>query len=386
MGSDKLNATSVFHPLAMNSFRHWRTLYRTSGGIDPEFAARVLLINLASPMWAPMRWLERALYSRAIAAARIEQPPVFVLGHWRTGTTHLHNLLSQDPALGFVSTFQTVAPETFFLGQNTLRHLLARVMPPTRPMDNMPLSPDLPQEEEFALCNVTEHAYYVGLYFPKRLPELFRKYVLFDGISDAELAAWSEAYITLLKKATMASGGKRLVLKNPPSTGRIPQLLKLFPSAKFIHIHRDPYRVFKSTVHLYRTSFDTIGFQKVSTAEIERNVLEFHRLLTERYLRDRELIPAENLFEMSYQDFIADELGMMQRVYESLALPGWEAAAARMAPYIQSQAGYEKNTFSMDLPTIERIETACAPAIDAWGYQRPNIADTATTKQTVEAV
>ena len=373
MSGSEYNDNTIFHPLAMNSFRHWRELYRTSGGIDPDHVSRAWLINCTSPFWAPLRWLEHALYANQIEATEIDKPPVFVVGHWRTGTTHLHNLFAQDDQFGYVTTFQTLAPDTFFLGQNTIRHLIKRVMPATRPFDNMAISTDNPQEEEFALCNVTPHSFYVGFYFPKRFPELFEKYVLFQNVDDDAIREWENAYVKLLKKATMMNQGRRLVLKNPSNTGRIAQLLKIFPDAKFVHIHRDPFRVYKSTVHLYNRVQESIGFQRVSEEEIERRVLDSYRKLMEKYCEDRELIPSENLVEVGYDELIEDGLGTMERVYGGLSLPGWDAAQPCMARYLQSLDGYRKNNFTMDIRTIERIEADWGFALDKWQYTRPHV-------------
>lgn len=368
------NATSIFHPLAMNSFRHWIQLLRQSGGIEHRYWPRAALITLASPMWAPLRWAERLCYGARLRSLRFAQPPVFVLGHWRTGTTHLHNLLSQDPQLAFVTTFQTLAPSSFLLGRHTLRPLVARSMPKTRPMDNMALSPDLPQEEEFAMCNVTPHSFYVGWYFPRRIRDLFHRYVLFDAATPAMIAEWQHHYLELLKKAALSSQGRRLVLKNPANTGRIPQLLALFPDAKFIHIHRNPYAVYKSTLKLHRTTYETIGFQDVTDAEIEENVLHMYAALHARYQATRDLIPAGNLVEIRYEDLEADPLGILERVYATLGLPDWEATRGPVEAYLATQEDYEKNRFTMRQRDIDRVEAALGDLIQAGGYARPEVA------------
>src|SRR5687768_18104609 len=44
----------------------------------------------------------------------------------------------------------------------------------------------------------------------------------------------------------------RSILKSPPHTCRVPTLLRLFPDARFVHIVRDPYAVYPSTLHLWR--------------------------------------------------------------------------------------------------------------------------------------
>ena len=93
-------------------------------------------------------------------------------------------------------------------------------------------------------------------------------------------------------KATLASGGKRLVVKNCAHTGRLPTLLELFPNAKFIHIHRNPYDVFLSTLHMHRTVLLRSQLQKIEPDRVEAHVLGFYDLLMRRFLAERSLIPA----------------------------------------------------------------------------------------------
>jgi hypothetical protein len=71
-------------------------------------------------------------------------PPLFVLGHWRSGTTHLHNLLCLDERAGYTTTFQTVFPNHLFGFHKPLIWLMRLLMPKTRPVDNVPLDPQLP--------------------------------------------------------------------------------------------------------------------------------------------------------------------------------------------------------------------------------------------------
>lgn len=373
MATPSFSKSSLLHPLALNSSRHWRTLRRESGGIEPAFRKKAALISLISPLWSPLRFAENLLYGDAVSRTAIEPQPLFVLGHWRTGTTHLHNVLSQDPQFSFVSTFHTILPGAFLLGRGPIQPLLAAAMPEKRPMDNVRMGPELPQEEEMAMCNITPYSFYVGWYFPRRMPELFRRYVLFEDTDPREVQAWQQAYQTLLRKAMYLNPGRRLVLKSPTNTGRIPQLLELFPDAKFIHIHRDPYRVYKSTVLLHQRVFESVALQSISREEIERNVLDFFKRLTEKYYADRDLIPKGNLVEIAYEDLVADGMGTLESIYAALGFPHWPEAAPHFKTYLDSQAGYEGNVFRMDQPTIDRIESAWGALIERWGYARPQV-------------
>ncbi|MBN2307352.1 MAG: sulfotransferase, partial [Candidatus Hydrogenedentes bacterium] len=337
----KARRRPIIHPLAINSLRHCLRVCRRGGGIDPGYRIHAASLLALPMLLAPLRAVERLWFGRRVRATDIAHPPLFIVGHWRTGTTHLHNLLAQDPGLAFVSTFQTLSPASFLTGLSTLRPLIARHVPDTRHMDNMPLSVDSPQEEEFALCNLTPYSFYVGWYFPRQMRELFHNYVLFDGASSQAREEWAEVYLGVLKKATLRARGKRLVLKNPVNTGRIRALLDLFPDAKFIHIYRSPYRVFKSTQRLHRTTFDMVGLQDIADGEIERNVLDFYRALMTRFFEDKALIPEGNLVELRFEDLEHRPMEELARLYDELALPGWAAAYPRIRAYLDAQPPYK---------------------------------------------
>lgn len=361
----------IDHPLTLTSFRHWMRLLRAGGGVDPCYRWRAAQVTALSPFGAVLRGAERLFWNKRARSVTISQAPIFILGHWRTGTTHLHNLMCCDPQFGFVSTFQALVPESCLLPLNPLLPVITWFAPTQRHMDRLPLGPDLPQEEEFALCNLCNFSFYVGWYFPRRMDELFRKYVLFEGLSEPERRDWSERYMDVLKKATFRAKGRPLVLKNPVNTARIPALLQFFPDAKFIHVYRDPYAVFKSTFKLHRATLDMIAFQQIPDSEIERNVLTFYRDMMSRYFQDRSLIPEGNLAEIRFEDLERNPVECMAAIYAELGLSRWDEARPHIARYVDSQANYQKNHFSSDSDDFEKVERHWSFALDAWGYQRP---------------
>lgn len=46
-----------------------------------------------------------------------------------------------------------------------------------------------------------------------------------------------------------------LLIKSPVHTARVRLVLGLFPRARFLYIHRDPYEVFQSAVHMADTYY-----------------------------------------------------------------------------------------------------------------------------------
>jgi len=303
----------------------------------------------------------------------IHPAPVFIIGHWRSGTTHLYNLLCQDENLGYLSTFQAMAPGFCLVGERVIKQFLARKAQsryPTRLIDNIPLAFDGPQEDEFALANLSTRSFVHTFSLPRQAQEIFGRAVLFDGSSQRARSRWIDTYLALLRKVTLASGGKRLVVKNCAHTARIKTLLELFPNAKFIHIHRNPYHVFLSTLHMHRTVLPRSQLQDIKPDQVETHVLRFYDQLMRRFLADRSLIPVGNLVEIRFEDLEAAPVDQLRRVYDGLGLPGFAAAESGFRSYIDSIADYKKNTYKMDGDVIEKVNRHWQFAFDQWGYDR----------------
>jgi len=359
------------HPLTLGSLASWIRLLRACDGIDRDFLPRLVFVSLTTLLTAPLRRVEEACYGRRIQRVRIHPSPVFIVGHWRTGTTHLHNLLCLDRTLGFVSTFQAMAPGFCLMGQRGIKPLLSRIARkrhPTREIDNIPLSLDAPQEEDFALANLCPYSFLHQYTFPRQAPHFFDRYALFEDLPAEVLAEWSGIYLDLLRKATLLAGGKRLLLKNPANSGRIGVLLGLFPDARFIHICRNPYEVFRSTLHLYRTVLSWSQLQTIDAERVEQYVLTFYAKLMRKYLAEKERIPAGSLVEVRYEDLESSPLLELRRIYEGLGLPGFERAEPAFRSYLASVAGYQKNAYTIDGAVIEKVNRHWRFAFDAWGY------------------
>ena len=148
----------------------------------------------------PFYQFERFIHSNAINDIVLPSDPIFIIGHWRSGTTHLHNLLSQDPQFGSINFLQTALPWDF-IGQVKLsKKILKYFLPKNRGMDNVKLTIDTPQEEEMALGNMGSLCYYYCYYFPHEIENHFDRAVLFKGISTEDLKRFENNFRYLLKK------------------------------------------------------------------------------------------------------------------------------------------------------------------------------------------
>ena len=333
--------TSIGPSLGM-SLRNWMKLIVVNGFAALKTYPRVFLVNLVSSLGIPFRIYERWKLDKKVMATQISLSPVFILGHWRSGTTHLHNLMCQDNQFGFITMLQAAFPNSF-MSNNVFKSLMRFVLPETRPMDNMKMGIDLAQEEEMALGNLFPYSFYNGWYFPKKMMEYYYKYIRFKNIPNKIIENWKIVYNTLLKKATLFMGGKRLVLKNPANTGRIKFLLDLYPDAKFIHIYRNPYVVYASTRHFYQKVVQYFMLQKITREEIENNIFMLYKKIMGNYFQESRLIPEDNLIEVKFEDLEKNAIEQLRNVYTELKLMGFDKSKLKFKYYLRSLANYKKN-------------------------------------------
>jgi hypothetical protein len=300
---------------------------------------------------------------------RIE-PPLFLLGFGRSGTTHLHNLMWQDPQFGVVTSYQSNMQPIALVGRGWIPRLLEGRLPSHRPMDNVAVSLDGPQEEEVAVVNATADAPFHFMSFPRALPEIYDRYVCDLERDPVTAEGWKRAYLDVLRKATILSGGKRLVLKTPPNTGRIPTLLEMFPDSAFVHIVRNPYRVYQSMRNMYRKILPAQTLQRFEWSDIDAWILQAYERLMKRYLDDRKLIADDRLVELRYEALDENPIRALECIYGTLGLTDFEGVRPRIEHYLESLGGYEKNTFEFPADVVETVNTHWGFAFDAFGYER----------------
>ena len=240
----------IFHPFqGMTLGTWWAFLRRHRFAIDLRHSPRALVataISASNSVNARMEWRR---FGRRIEAAHVEAP-LFILGHYSSGTTHLHNLLALDPQFAAPTLFQVLNPHTFLSTERWAAPVADRLIVRRRYQDEMALGAGMPSEDEFATCVMTGVSPYMGWCFPGD-GAYYDRFLTFRDAQETEIDRWKHALTTFLKKLTLRYG-RPLVLKSPPHTARIRLLLELFPDARFVHIHRDPYAVFRSTRHMIR--------------------------------------------------------------------------------------------------------------------------------------
>ena len=332
------------HQLYLSRPDVWRKLKRENM-IDKKYRRMARRIAFMSYLSRPLQLLQNNLFRRSLKRINFEDnPPLFIIGHWRTGTTFMHNLLHLDKRFGYLTNYQAFIFTVALLSPRLMRILSKPLFPEERSQDNVKVSPTYPAEEEQPFSMISTRSGLQTFFFPRNRM-YFNKYNVFKGISVREKRLWRRDYIYLLRNISLYNKKKPLLLKNPHNTGRIRELLELFPHAKFVFLHRDPYKVFLSTLHMYDKVVRTQFFHDVSDKEIEDLVMYISRETLQKYLDDRNLIPEGHLIEIPYAELSEHPYETVKKIYETLSLPEFKQVEPQIKKHLEEVKGYKRNVF-----------------------------------------
>ena len=358
--------TGVFGGITLG--RWLRMLRDNDFAVDLPYWGRAAAITASSiPNSLFAAWEDRRYRQRIIATKT--EPPLFILGIWRSGTTHLHNLLAQDDRFAYPNTYQVTFPATFLTTERINAGLVGFFVPRKRPMDNVAFGVAEPQEDEFAVAALLG-GFSLAWAFPRRA-EVYNRYLTLRDTSPQELAEWKAALTWFLQKLTFKYG-KPLILKSPGHTCRIKVLLDMFPQAKFVHIRRNPFDVFRSTEHLMRTGVTPLWtLQRPDFRDLDDRIIRQYKEVYDAFFEERGHIPKGHLHEVSFEALEADPIGQVRGIYETLALPNFAHVEAALRRYLDGIAGYKKNTLpDLSSELRSRIEKEWRRSFDEWGYLR----------------
>jgi omega-hydroxy-beta-dihydromenaquinone-9 sulfotransferase len=353
-----------------SDFFAWiKLLARNRFAVHPAYWYIAAIVTCVSLGHTLMRMLQRVVWGKAIRQTEIAEPPIFIVGHWRTGTTLLHELMIHDERFGYANYYQCFEPNHFLLTEELIAKYMAFLLPAHRPMDNMKIGFDRPQEDEFALCLMGAGSPYETIAFPNRPPQR-QEFLDLVNVSPTQLRRWRRCFKYYLRTLT-CKVRKRLVLKSPPHTARIPVLKQMFPGAIFINIVRDPYVVYPSTINLWRTLFRTHGLQKPTGAGLEEYVLETYVRMHQRLEEGRKLLDPKQFYELRYEDLILNPVAEMKKLYDHFGLGGFDAYLPRLEAYLASVKGYETNRYQLTPQERATVTQRWGAVIRQYGYGAP---------------
>lgn len=361
------------------TFPMWLRFLALRPPMDWSQAARIAICTGCSINNSISGLAERIISGRRIQKVKIPAPPVFILGHWRSGTTWLHNLLAEDQRFVTPNTYQVLNPHHFLLTETVTTKFTKWLLPPTRPMDNMKVSWTAPQEDEMALLNLTLISPYFLLAFQGDRKH-YKDFFDLDNLSAADREMWKREFLYFLKKITLKSGGKQLLLKSPSHSYRIPIIQEMFPDAHFIYIVRNPYAVYNSSVHLRKKLFVANGLARPNFVGMEEDMCICYEELFKRYHATRGLVAPNRLIELRYEELEEDPVREMRKIYEHFGWENFGTVETAINKQLEGLREYKKNEFVMDPELKRQVYTRFQSVFERYGY--PSDLEPETSQQT----
>ena len=300
--------------------------------------------------------VESLRFGRRLKEVQLPAPPIFVIGHWRSGTTLLQRLLACDPLLHTPTFFECAAPRGFITGHPAFARRLAPFLPATRAFDDAPLGVDEPFEDEFALLKLSLSSPMLEDVFPADAARGD------DGFGRDAAAGqrWCVAFEEFARRLTFAHG-KRLLFKSPANTFRVALLRTVFPGAKFVHIHRHPCEVAASTIRMREALRSHNALQEAPAApEADAVVARLARAYAAAEAARADC-------ELGLDALQSDPRGSLAAIYRQLELPGFDAAWPRMAE-LAARPGTQRLRQSLAPELQEKVEKECAAAFRRYRY------------------
>jgi hypothetical protein len=344
----------------------WKHLKQNRFRIGMKHLARAALISISSPVNSSFAKKDEKVFGEAISQTKII-PPIFLLGHWRSGTTLLQRYFAMDSRFSYPNFYQCVFPRGFLHSQEKNMKRWEGMLPRTRIFDQMGNDFASAAEDEFALCSLTGYSPYMGWSFPQQWDHYYR-YLTFRSVAASELHEWKESFVYFVKKIQYHTG-RQVVLKSPPHTCRIKLLLELFPGAKFVHIRRHPLSVFPSTKKMLATFLRSTQLQSYDPAKLDERIVDVYREVYDAYFDELALIPPGDFVDIAYEDLERLPIETLAEIYRGLSLPSFGEIEPTISEYVASLSTYQKNRFKpLPADLVGRLSHEWHRSFSEWGY------------------
>lgn len=280
--------------------------------------------------------------------------PLIVLGMPRTGTTVISYLLDQDPARRSLLHWQCVHPippattEALRTDARCLalleeqRKILDMVTQAKVPLPHWE-DADGPTEDMFI-----HNQDFKGLSWDSFLSTSRYAEWLFHEADMTSTYEYQKRYLQVLQSTAPGNWS----LKMPSHSVHIEALLKVFPDARLMWAHRDPYRATGSLCNLWKLPKGMVLHpDAIDLNAMGRNAMAQMRYHVQRPLRARDRIGDERFFHMYYHEMMRDPMDVMRRIYEWADEPLTAETEARMRNWL---AGHPQDRFALNAYTLDQ--------------------------------
>lgn len=293
-----------------------------------------------------------------IAGQSIERP-IFVVGPPRSGTTIFHDLLVMDTDNRVPLTWETARPlpppeastyksdPRIALAQAELDQV-DKLLPDFKKMH--PMGAERAQE----CVTMTSHDFTSMIYLVQFFVPSYDRWVIECDMRSA--LKWHRRFLQVLQ---WKAPGKRWALKSPQHLWHLQHIHREYPDALFVQTHRDPVKIVISTSNL-AAHLQGMASDKADVAKVTRY---YAHALAQGYnntvaYRKSGLLPENQVVDLYFRDFMADQVGTVRRAYEHFDMTLSDSAAAAMQAFLDDNPAdkHGKHLYSLDNSGMEEDE------------------------------
>ncbi len=284
------------------------------------------------------RLLLEDLWARHPEIGDVEiERPIFICGLPRTGTTHLHNLLSSDSALRSLPYWESVEPVLSESERPTPGAPDPRLARTEMSLSFLDVAmPEFKRMHEMTVDHVHEEIQLLAIDFSTMLFETIAPIPTWRDHYLARDQTPSYAYLKrILQAMQWARGGSRWILKSPQHLEQFGVVADVFPDATFVVTHRDPVSVTASMITMIAYSA-RLGHEEVDLGWIGSYWADRLERMLRSCVEHRDLLPDVRTIDVRFDEFMADDLAMVRRIYALAGQPMSDAADAAMRQFMHA--------------------------------------------------
>lgn len=368
------------------TYKAWFKAANTPGRLTRKRIFFLLLFYTVWPAVTVFNWICFGLDELLFPAYK-DQPiekPLFIISNYRSGSTFLHRMLSEDKNFTSMRTWDMYITPSItqrklvkgidaidkLIGSPIRRLIVAIDKAGLQKVDIHPISFLEPEEDE----NILMHNWtsMMVLYLFPFLDEM-PPYPYFDrDLPPREKQKVMSFYKSMLQRHLYATGVPHFVSKNPSFSAKIATLKETFPDARIVYLVRNPLDMLPSTVSWLNYAWNVFS-EPEETYIYTKEICDFSQHWYRYPLQYLDENPSENHLILSYNDLVNDPISVTQKFYAQFGYKDYPTLTDDLMDGIKStEARRSKHEYSFEEMgfTRERLVEAYADIFERFDFDK----------------